>query len=61
MLFYAVGVWLAWMSLDQLCASYQYRPERVLSPLELKLQSAVSHHVGPGNQTYVLRRNSLCL
>jgi hypothetical protein len=34
--------------------------KRVLDPLELELQTAVSHHVGAGTYIYVLRKNSQC-
>lgn len=32
----------------------------MLGSLKLKLQIILSHHVGPGNQTYVLWKSSLC-
>ena len=32
---------------------YQQRPEGVFNPLELELQTVVSHHLGAENQTWV--------
>lgn len=34
--------------------------KRALAPLELKSQIAVSYHMGTGNQTQVMWKNSHC-
>jgi len=37
-----------------------WRPEKLLDPLELELQLVMSWHVGTGNWTQVLCKNSEC-
>lgn len=47
-------------SVHHVCAQGSWRPEEGIGSPRLKLQTAVSLHVGAGNWTQVLRKNSQC-
>jgi hypothetical protein len=44
--------------LRTMCVTSACRGQKVLEHLELELQILVSHHVGAGNQTWVLCQSS---
>jgi hypothetical protein len=54
-----VGVLLACMSIIYVSGAHEDQ-KRASDPLELELQTVVSHHVGSRNQTWVLWRNGQC-
>lgn len=55
-----VCVLSACMRVQHVCAWCLWRLEGGIHPLELELQTGISHHVGPGNRTWVLGKSTYC-